>query len=998
MLRRFVIVSALVLCYTAPANAGGPAYVAGAGFDPAVKGQSLTWAGGNVQYFTDQGDLSPILSGGQADVLVADVFTHWTTVPGTALTVAYGGHLAEDVSSANVVGFPDGTYSIPADIQPSALTTPVGMVYDFDGQVTDALLGGGAGGLNFCFTNAVYGGPDNFSSDGHLTHALLVINGVCIADTSKLPDIRYRLTRTLGRVLGLGWSQANPNVITRTPPPVPDDFEGFPLMHFLDPVGCVPVGVCYPDAEIPKMDDRASLKRLYRSAAQTARIHGNVFFTDNGDNPAQSMQGVNVVARRMEAGQPSRRAVAASVSGFAFQGNAGNIINGFIDAKGLPYDYFGSDDPTVEGAFDLDGLEIPNGTNSADYQLSVEPLDANWFEGVGPYAPTQVTPSGSFTPVVITVQPGSDVAQDILMQGSAIAHSDPTTGGTYANPVNLPQGGGWGAWISGYGAASWLQFTAQGNRTASVTATAWDESGQPTQSKLMPVIGIWPLSDQSGGPAPASTPSAFNSLVPAMTRLDAQFSGDGIYRVGIADSRGDGRPDYFYVASILYSDTITPRISMLGGPANLHGLGFHPGLQVNVAASSGTVLSAGANHLQVAMPAGTQDGTASLVVNDPASGGFSQMTDAFTYGAAATDLLLLLQGSEPSTPVGAEAANPILLRVVAADGVTPVNGATVAWTATNGATMSACSGVSSCSVLSDEAGVASTRVTPMATGASTIIAALAPASYTPPQSKQATVVAAETTLDIAGVAPTKWIAQGATLDVPLTVEVLSMGVPKNSVTVNFRVVKGVGGLSVGSGTTSDTGFVTTTVHLSNQNADVQVTACVAPNNVPCQTFTLFSTPSSLWTLESVSGSTQVIPVGQSFQPLVVRVTDGNSPSNPVMGVNIVFDVTLARIPKDSGQPGDGGGRGNGMPVILGTYEVQAATADGGLASMLPTVQNVQGYCDVLIAATAGPVMSEFHLQVLPTMGSGQQGTGARAFPKVNAEDGPHMPGRRVVER
>jgi hypothetical protein len=263
MLRRLLIISALVLCNALPASAGGPAYVAGSGFDQAVKGQSLTWAGGSLQYFTDQGDLSPILSGGQADVLVADVLTHWTGVPGAAITATFAGHLAEDVSSANVIGFPDGTYSIPNDIQSGALTTPVGIVYDADGQVTDALLGEGAGGLENCFTNAAYGGPDNFSSDAHLTHALVVINGVCIADTSKLPDIRYRLTRTLGRVLGLGWSQANPNVITRKPPPVTDDFEGFPLMHFLDPVGCVPISVCFPDADVPKMDDRAALDRLY---------------------------------------------------------------------------------------------------------------------------------------------------------------------------------------------------------------------------------------------------------------------------------------------------------------------------------------------------------------------------------------------------------------------------------------------------------------------------------------------------------------------------------------------------------------------------------------------------------------------------------------------------------------------------------------------------------------------------------------------------------------
>jgi hypothetical protein len=1001
MLRRILFVSILVLFSARPLIAGGPAYVAGSGFDPAAKGQPITWTNGNVQYFTDQGDLSPILSGGQADVLVADVFTDWTSIPGTTLTVTQAGHLAEDVSGANVIGFPDGTYTIPDDIQPTALPTPLGVVYDIDGQVTDALLGQGAGGVDFCFSNTVYGGPDNFSSDAHLMHALVVINGQCVAVTSQLPDLRYHLARTLGRVLGLGWSQANFNVINRNPPPGTGDFEGFPLMHFLDPVGCVPVFACYPDAEVPKMDDRATLGRLYPAASNTARIHGSVFFTDSNGNAAQPMQGVNVVARRMESGQPSRQSVVASVSGFAFRGKAGNPVNGFVDAKGLAFDYFGSDDPTLEGAFDLAGLEISNGNNSAKYQLSVEALDANWSEGVGPYAPSQVAPSGSFVPVVITLQAGSDVAQDILMQSSAIAHPDPTRGGTYASPVNVPLGGGWGAWISGYGAADWLQFTVQANRTASVTVTAVDENGQPTQSKLMPVIGIWQLSDQSGGPAPAATPSAFNTLVPGMTRLDAAFTVADTFRVGVADARGDGRPDYFYYAGVLYSDSITPpRIGLQGGPTTLHGLGFRPGLQVSVGSASGPVLAFSANDLQASLPPGTQDGTASLVLTDPVSGSSSQMTDALTYGAAVTDLLLLLQGSEPSTPVGAEAANPIRVRVVAADGATPIAGATVAWTTTNGATLSVCAGTSTCSTLSDQAGIASTQVTPAVTGQSIITAALAPASYTPAKSKQGSVVGTETPLDLAAVEPTRWIAQGATLDVPLMVRVLNMGVPQDNAAINFRVVKGAGGLSSGTGTSGTDGYAATIVHLVNQASDVQVTACVAPNNAPCQTFTLFATPSSRWQMEGVNGSIQVIPAGQPFQPLVMRVTDGASPSNPVMGVSLKFDVTLARLPKDNGPPGwgeGGGGGGNAMPVILGAYEVQAATTDGGLASMVPSVLNVQGYCDVLITASAGPASEQYHLQALQSMGGGQKAATGQAPSGQAKGDGQRAGGRNAAE-
>jgi len=70
-----------------------------------------------------------------------------------------------------------------------------------------------------------------------------------------------------------------------------------------------------------------------------------------------------------------------------------------------------------------------------------------------------------------------------------------------------------------------------------------------------------------------------------MTRLDAQFTASATYRLAVADFRGDGRPDYFYQASLLYSDTVTPpRLSLAGGVTALSGIGFSQGLQVSVAA------------------------------------------------------------------------------------------------------------------------------------------------------------------------------------------------------------------------------------------------------------------------------------------------------------------------------------------------------------------------------------------------------------------------------
>ena len=973
---RILAVSAFVLLLPRLLNAGGPAFVAGAGYNPGVEGQPIVWANGAVQYFTDQGALSPILSNAQADALVASAVTPWTTSAGVGLTATQAGHLAEDVNGGNIQG-EFGVITSPPDITPTATTTPLGIVYDYDGGVTDALLGEGAGSLADCFTNAVYGGPDNFSASGNIVHAVAVINGVCAATNSQLPDVQYRLVRILGRIFGLAWSQANDNVLTHNPYPTSADYAGFPVMHFMDPINCVPISRCYPNAAVPNMDDVTALARLYPAPGgnpqSTGRIWGNVYFTDSSGRAAQPMQGVNVVARLMENGTPSRQYVVTSVSGFDFAGNAGNLITGYLDPTGLPFNRFGSSDNSVEGFYDLGRLTIPTGQTIAQYQLSVEAIDAMWSWGVQPYAFNQVVPSGSFAPVVVTIQNGSDVQRDILMLGSAIAQTHPGSGSTYANPAPLPQGGGWASWISGYGSSDFFTLNVQANRTASVAVTALDETGAVTESKLLPIIGIWELSDETGNPAPAATPSAFNTLYFGVSRVDAEFTKSEAYKIGIADYRGDGRPDFSYQASILYSDTMNPaRLSLAGGVTTLQGIGFRPGLRVDNGASNGTVLKQSATQLEILLPSTLIDGTATVQVTDPVTGSFSQMVGALTYGAAASDLLLLLQGGSQASPIGAQAPSMIRIRATASDALTPVHGATIAWSATNGVKFSACSGASSCSVLTDEAGEAATWVTPTTIGQSTITAALAPAAYQPPHTQQATLVGTASTLDLAAVAPTRWLAQGITLGVTLTVEALNMGVPQANVGIKFTVTNGSASLSPATTTTNSSGLATTTATVTNLSATVQVSACVTPANNPCQTFTLLAVPATSWTLAAVSGTSQIVPNGQSFQPLVMRVTDGSASDNPVMGVNVTFQTTLERNPQGSG---GGPPQGNGMqqeseqngqpqdgqPIILGTSQSQVASDQNGLAEITPTVENL-GPCDAIIVVTAGFATMQFKLE------------------------------------
>jgi len=161
------------------ARAGGPRDVAGSTyFVPGSMGQPVTWAQGQVNYYTDQGDLSPILPNAAANSFIASAFSQWTAVSTAALTVTAAGQLSEDVNGTDIM-VSGGMITAPADIAPSATTKPLGIVYDSDGTVTDALLGQGAGDASQCFWNAAFGGADNLGTSANFLHALVVVNGQC---------------------------------------------------------------------------------------------------------------------------------------------------------------------------------------------------------------------------------------------------------------------------------------------------------------------------------------------------------------------------------------------------------------------------------------------------------------------------------------------------------------------------------------------------------------------------------------------------------------------------------------------------------------------------------------------------------------------------------------------------------------------------------------------------------------------------------------------------
>jgi hypothetical protein len=928
------------------AYAGGPAYVAGrSGFNPGLAGTPVRWAGTEIVYYTDLGNLSPLESQNSANLLVADAFLRWTGVSTAALKAMRGGPLDEDVSGANVT-ISGSALTMPADIQPDS-TKAMAFVYDADGKVTDALLGAGAS--QSCTSNMVFGGADKFTPDGHIAHALIVLNGTCIKVSSDIPILRYRLIRVIGRALGLDWSQANDTVETNRPTsPSADEVAGYPLMHPMGSLCWAPYG-CYTNADQLRMDDRMTISALYPVtadnigifigsfpakkifAATTARIRGSVLFGQT------AIQGAHVVARLVDptTNAVSVKTVATSVSGFLYHGNAGNVVTGYVDASGQRYECWGSDDPALRGYFELAGLEIPTGSTSAKYQISIEPANPNYTGAlsVGPYKSGQVEPPGTASPIVVTVSAGSDVTQDIVLSGPRLDGYDMYEPHSFEAPSPIPGGGNWAAVLNGAGDVDWHALTVRADRTFSVETTAMGNA-TPSATKALPVLGIWNAADDATT-APVVAQTYFNAGKTGITRLQASV-GAGAYKLAITDARGDGRPDFLYRARVLYADTVSPpHASPEGGTVlTIDGLGFNADLKVKVGAADAPVLSFAPERLMVAAPS-LPDGTYALTIEDPVTGGTALIANAIRYGGASDDTLQLLNGSNPSVPLGTQAPNPFRVRVLAKDGVTTVSGASVRFVSPSGSVLLAPCNTQDCTIATDGVGEASVWMSVTAAGATTLTATLSSGA-----SVSATVSGISSALAVVAAPPKLYIAKNTAASVPLLARVVSNGATLAGRLAQFEVMLGSGTLSSASVMTDANGEATSTLTIASMTSEIRVSTCigVAPQ-MACDIFYIYPVAATggMRLIKSGGDGQYVVP-GRLFLPVSVRASDLSDPPNVVAGVPVKFSMVAYKpAQSDRTVSGEVVTGHYGEPVVVASEAVTVNTNGWGLASYVPRV-------------------------------------------------------------
>jgi len=342
------------------------------------------------------------------------------------------------------------------------------------------------------------------------------------------------------------------------------------------------------------------------------------------------------------------------------------------------------------------------------------------------------------------------------------------------------------------------------------------------------------------------------------------------------------------------------------------------------------------------------------------------MSKVLTVGAGPADTIKLMSRANPSIPVGGQAPLPFAVLVAGPDGITPVAGASVQFSSSPAVGLSACSGAASCTVLTDQSGAASTYMTVLSAGVLTLTAKLAPASYSNSRQVQATLLGTSSQLDLSLMTPPVWIAQGATVALPIAARVLSNGSLVSGANVNYQITAGSGTLSAASVVTDSNGNASVSLQVNSLAASVRVSVCGEPNNSPCQTLNATMVQISSVQLQAVSGTLQMVSPGQTFQPVAVRVIDSSNPPHPVVGGNVAFVAYIGRMPGN--EPivwaGGAGISQPSMPVILAESQATCQSDINGLAKFPLSTHGISGNVAILGSATAGGGSVEFEAQQL----------------------------------
>ena len=338
-------------------------------------------------------------------------------------------------------------------------------------------------------------------------------------------------------------------------------------------------------------------------------------------------------------------------------------------------------------------------------------------------------------------------------------------------------------------------------------------------------------------------------------------------------------------------------------------------------------------------------GAVDVAVVDLSTGGSTVMTGVLTYGGVAPDGMTLVSAPSGTVLVGAVAPVPFAVRVFLGDGVTPVVGLPVTFTASGSAVqLGACLAIP-CVMLTDATGLAAVSVMPMAFGAVTLQAAAVGAV----QAATFNAVAESVVL----VRPTEYVAAGAAVMtwVP-QVSVMEDGAAAAGVMVNWT---GSGGIGFGFGSSTANG-----VGMAQMAATIGPVATGAPaagqacawgwsgaslGPVVCAALSVVAVDPVNWRVAMVSGAGQTIALTGTFAPVVVMVTDvaGHPVAGALVAIHQTVDAAEMACPVHGSCP---------VAPVLGGSDVAGVSDVNGLVGV--TAMQMAGVREVTnIAVAAG---------------------------------------------
>ncbi len=934
--RNFLKTALFLLAAVLSAQAAGPRWVTGYPYYSS-QGLSVVWYTDAPLYFTDPGDLSPSVDHAAADAIVAAAAGVWN-VSTSSLVLASGGSLAEHVSGANAYATSTGLV-FPADVQSSNYQAiQIAVIYDSDGSVTDLMLGGGASNPSGCRQNAVTESVDSITPGGQIEHAILVLNGRCTGpDPQQQLQLQYQLMRAFGRILGLGWSQTNDNVFTGSPAPTYNQALNWPIMHPIDIICGLYTYQCMPQPFTLRPDDISSLDYLYPVSSSNPAAGKEPTLTDGNDirgtvsfPSGQGMQGVNVVVQRLRLFGPAPEPwqSVSAVTGFLFRRNADTPVGG---STAPAVTNMGSFEATREGYYEMANVPILRPQyDSQNVVVTTEPINPLYVGqyAVGPYEAGAVAPSGT-TPVGQGwfLNPNAHAEID-LPATISISNSAPPAAGTPSSPISTDPQGWWTACLCDYGRTAWSTLTIQANRTLTIEVTAQDEQGYTTAAKMMPVIGVWNVTDATGSlPTIAAAGTAFNATAIGMTTLTAQSTQPQRLRIAIADQRGDGRPDYAYQGRVLYADTIAPAtVPATGGTVTINGMGFRSGNTVTVNGVAATVTSWSPTTIVATVPTlsalnSTIALSADVQVKDLTTGGTTQMTAALAYAAPVPSLNLVTAPSG-TVAAGQVAAVPFSVQALQGDGVTPIAGQPITFAVTSGTVQFNVCGAAPCTLLTDASGYATTTITPLAAGSIVVTATSSIGTQT------ASFSAATLVRSIVATPLIQYIAAGVNValnpQVTLTDNIFSVA----GALVNW-VPTGGAITFMPSTSVADTQGITETQAVAGPFApSAQATASACAWISVCTSLAIQGVDPSQWRLAVISGAGQSISSTGTLSPVVLQVTD---PFNhPIAGASVQIYQTI-----DAWQPPCPDSGRCPISPVYGAATVTATSDTNGMLTVTP---------------------------------------------------------------